>query len=40
MNYTLSILGLVNIIGAGASYVLHGGTILPQLHAIIEVLRH
>ena len=38
MNYTLSILGLVNLIGAGLSYAVHGGTVMPQLHAIIEAL--
>jgi hypothetical protein len=36
MNYTLCVLGLVNVIGAGLSYVIHGGTILPQLHSAFE----
>ena len=36
MNYTLFVLGLVNAIGAGLSYVIHGGSIIPQLHAAVE----
>ena len=38
MNYTLCVLGLVNIIGAGLSYVIHGGAIMPQLYAAVEAL--
>jgi hypothetical protein len=37
MYYTLSVLGLVNIVGVGLSYVIHGGA-LSQFHAAIEAL--
>lgn len=36
MNYTLTVLGLVNVVGAGLSYFVHGGTIMAQFHAVIE----
>jgi hypothetical protein len=35
MNYTLCVLGLANVIGAGLSYVVHGGTI-AHIHALVE----
>jgi hypothetical protein len=38
MNYTLCVLGLVDVIGAGLSYFIHGGSIIPQLHAAVEAL--
>ena len=38
MNYTLGVLVLVNVFGAGLSYLIHGGTILPQLHAALAAL--
>jgi hypothetical protein len=38
MNYTLCVLGLVNVLGAGLSFVVHGGAIAPQLHAVLNAL--
>jgi len=38
MNYTLTVLGLVNVVGAGLSYVVHGWAIAPQIQAAIEAL--
>jgi hypothetical protein len=38
MYYTLSILGLVNIVGASLSYFIHAGTIATQFHAAMEAL--
>ena len=38
MNYTLCVLGLVNVVGLGLSYVFNLGTIMPQLHAALAAL--
>jgi hypothetical protein len=38
MYYTLSVLGLVNLVGAGLSYFIHGGALASQFHAAIEAL--
>jgi hypothetical protein len=36
MNYTLAVLGLVNLVGVTMSYLIHGGT-LSQIHAVAEM---
>jgi hypothetical protein len=37
MNFTLTVLGLFSLVGAGLSYAVHGGT-LAQFHAVIDAL--
>ena len=37
MNYTLCVLGVVNVLGAGLSYLVHGGAVQSQIHALVEL---